>query len=1333
MMEEGSDADPGWVTDFDPSEPLAWPLETAQLVDEDAPWSFAVPSSPADMIANGEVRAFWVSEFGNTDQVAWEQFLRAFSRRFNVGAVPDDVPQGAFVGLRDGIFKSEGAWAGERRVVSVADIARVFPPQETVAHRAAAMLAGGEARSGIKRATRFYGQARDHNPLVFKGRSGEVDALLQSLVGDIARVFAISGPAGCGKSAAASFLGHMATDPTLPPRETACPGGCLRVDLRGIQASEPACVLTALASALHLSAGTELESAVRAFCRDRPGRFLMILDNVDSTCMRSQALAETVAELLRFSEHCRVLVTSRGASDLASLSGYAFDTEHHVALPPTLSLEEARDLVAVLAPRFTRTGQTDALCFACGNAPLPLTLACKMLVSDSEGERFSKLLAVLEDDPEADQAGGPWLPSISVGEEITGISEIRVELPFFRVGEGDHSKFGPLSLSGDGKAESILRIMWEELSPENRGHVTALSIFPGSFSSVSAALVLGRHIHEVDRLLAELKTKEIVVDAPTPFGAACTSGRRFEVYRPLAHYAARSTLMPGNNSPTSGSRSRFVELVSRMICGISRCVSGGPMGADGAWIREIPLLLFDAERHNVDEVIRLACGDSILADADATPLARLLANNLPLVACRISASARHAFASAVLGMAQRAVTPHLKLEEGVMLELIGRSNAELGHMDAASEFLRLAFDFLAKELGPGHPRLASALDALAAIHRETGSLSQSLEALHTSLTIRKEFFGPNHTETAKALQAIAAVARSNGEPILARELLEESLTCVAEAHRKNAPGHPDVTLALHLLGDVCKELEDWDAAARHYGHAIADLDTLFPVTRWTADAFERMAFLFETRQMHIHALDYMERALVVRRRVLGEMSQTVATTMVAMSVMHLARDAPKQALRLLDEALKVQRRVLDEEDPDLASTYNNIGIACFMQKHFAHALTNFERALKIRTRALGSESEEAAHCLSNIGMCACATRDYTKALNSLQEALPIFQSIAEEREQESSDVARTLSNLGVVYAALKDKGTARKCYTQSLAIWSVIGEPSGPAAADVEANLGDLEGSTGEHACALPHYLQCLKSRENSLGRSHPATVSACVHVAETYGVLGKDSLAIALLEKASDAISLRKGGSGRNAKEAAVIATATGVHHAMGGHFDAAEHACKRAMAILEAEGLRESPAMARALECAGCCCIDRGDVDKAETLFARALATCNGLARGGTAEKVDASSNALLVAPAQRGLALVRLARGDAQGAAASLNEAYALLEGALGASHPATMDAATMANVAREHLARGKAPESASADLASSLLRPRGTACAAFARNARMLSLDLSVGAHQHRVSR
>jgi len=1336
---EGSD--PG----YDPTEPLAWPPEAPQLVDDDAPWSFAMPGTPADMIANGEARAFWVAEFGDADGVAWEVFLRAFSRRFNVGAVGDDVSPGAFAGLRDGIFKSESAWAGERRVVSVCDVARVFPPQESVMHRAASLLAGVQAGVERKR-NRFYGYARDHNPMVFKGRSREMDRLMHALVDNDTRVFVISGPAGCGKSAAASFLGFMVTDPTLEAHATACPGGCLRVDLQNVQASEPDCLLAALAAALRLAPGSELEPAVRGFCRDRPGRFLVVLDNVDSKFMRDPAFADTVAELLRLSEHCRVLVTSRSDaadSSLAVLSGCAFDVELNVALPPALSPHEAGDLVAVLAPRFTRTGQTDALCSACGNAPFLLTLACRLLDNDPDGERFSKLLAALEDgDPEGGQSSGPGLPSVSAQGTVHGgvgeSTDALLEPPFFRLGEGDHAKYGPASLSGDGKAETILRLIWDDLSEDQRGHLTALSVFPGSFSSAGAALVLGCHMHEVDRLLVDLKAKDVVTEAPTPLGAACTGGRRYEVVRPVSHYAARMSLAPdAPPSIASGAKSRFVELVSRTVCSISRCVPGGPVDCDGSWVKETPLLLFDSERPNVDEVIRLATADAVLSDTDSKPLARLLANNVPLLSERIAAGTRLALASAVLGMAQRLVQEDIKLEEGTMLELIGKFHAELGHIDASSEFLRLAHDFLARQLGPAHPGLAACLDALAATHAQAGCLPDALEALHASLEIRKEFFGPSHPETAKALQAIAAVARGNKEPVLARELLEESLACVSDVAQERVGGahvHPDFIRALHLLGSACEDLADWDSAARHYGRAISGVETLFPVSPRSADAFEWLAALYEARGMHVHALDYMGRALVVRRRVFGVASHPVATTLVAMSVMHLAREAPRRALRLLDEALEIQCRLLDEEDPDLASTYNNVGIAYFLQRRYKLAHANFERALAIRTRALGSESEEAAHCLSNLGMCACATRNYTHALNTLQSALAIFQSLAEERGQESSDVARTLNNLGVVYAALKDGNSARKCHAQSLAIWGALGQPSGPAAADVEVNLGDLEAAEGDHARALPHYLQCLKARESTLGKSHSATVSACVHVAETYGQLGKGSLAIAILEKASDAISVRKRGmSGRHAEEAARIATATGVQHALSGHYCAAEHACNRAVAILEAAGIRGGAGMVRALECAGCCWLERGDAAKAEPLFTRALAACqDSLVQDSSAgEKYDASSRVLLAAPARWGLALTRLAQGDVKAAAAGLDGAYAELEGALGASHPATQDVAKFTQLPAvavgEDVATSEAPEETAPPV------PRGAACASFARNARMLSIDASVGFHQHRVSR
>ena len=118
-----------------------------------------------------------------------------------------------------------------------------------------------------------------------------------------------------------------------------------------------------------------------------------------------------------------------------------------------------------------------------------------------------------------------------------------------------------------------------------------------------------------------------------------------------------------------------------------------------------------------------------------------------------------------------------------------------------------------------------------------------------------------------------------------------------------------------------------------------------------------------------------------------------------------------QALEFYNKALAIRLKVLGENHPDTATSYNNIGIVYDSQGNYAKALEYHNKALEIRLNVLGENHHYTATSYNNFGAVYDNQGNYAKALEFYNKALAIRLKVLGENHP---DTAASHYSIGVL-------------------------------------------------------------------------------------------------------------------------------------------------------------------------------------------------------------------------------------------------------------------------------------------------------------------------------
>jgi len=297
--------------------------------------------------------------------------------------------------------------------------------------------------------------------------------------------------------------------------------------------------------------------------------------------------------------------------------------------------------------------------------------------------------------------------------------------------------------------------------------------------------------------------------------------------------------------------------------------------------------------------------------------------------------------------------------------------------------------------------------------------------------------------------------------------------------------------------------------------------------RLEADFHDRVARVLEADGRYAEALAEAERALALRRGLLGPGHPEVGSTLRATGLMLYRLGRMEEARRRFEEALGLQRVALGPDHPEVATIVDNLGTVLYSQGHLDEAVAHHRRSLALRERALGPASLPVADSLNNLGNALDNSGHYAEALASYRRSLDIRRRLLGEHHVA---VAASLGNMGTVLINQRRLPEAFEYHKQALAILERTVGRDHPKAATTLHNLASNLLQQGRFREALPWAEESLAVVEKAQGPDHPYVAEELVALADVERRLGRTrqviprlERALAILEKESEPWSLAR------------------------------------------------------------------------------------------------------------------------------------------------------------------------------------------------------------------
>jgi tetratricopeptide (TPR) repeat protein len=257
----------------------------------------------------------------------------------------------------------------------------------------------------------------------------------------------------------------------------------------------------------------------------------------------------------------------------------------------------------------------------------------------------------------------------------------------------------------------------------------------------------------------------------------------------------------------------------------------------------------------------------------------------------------------------------------------------------------------------------------------------------------------------------------------------------------------------------------------------------------TAMALNNLANLLSDQSSYEEAQPLYERALAIRKKVLGEEHSLTAASLNNLALLLSDQGSYEEARPYLERALDIYVKVLGEEHPNTASTLNNLANLLYDQSSYEEARPLYERTLDIYVKVLGEEHPNTASTLNNLANLLYDQGSYEEARPLYERALDIYVKVLGE---DYPNTAMTLNNLANLLYHQGSYEEARLLYERALDIYEkVLGEGLGeehPNTASILNNLANLLRDQGSYEEARPLYERALDIYVKVLGEDHPNT-----------------------------------------------------------------------------------------------------------------------------------------------------------------------------------------------------------------------------------------------------
>ena len=260
------------------------------------------------------------------------------------------------------------------------------------------------------------------------------------------------------------------------------------------------------------------------------------------------------------------------------------------------------------------------------------------------------------------------------------------------------------------------------------------------------------------------------------------------------------------------------------------------------------------------------------------------------------------------------------------------------------------------------------------------------------------------------------------------------------------------------------------------------------------------------------ALGYSERALMIRKEILGTGHADVGTVYNNIGRLYVTKDQFHKAIECYNNALHIRRQALGTDSLDYAATAFNAGQSYHQLNDGERALELYHEFLRVAVKHFTKNHRDVAVVLSGIAHIHQERGNSDEALKLYLESLEASRNALGESHPE---VAMILNRIGNYHFEQENYNEAFTAYSKGLAIERQVLKSNHGNIIVTMSNLGEIHRQKGEWDEAIGVFKVVLKMQRDRYGKDH-AEIATSLHViGMTYDKKGESNLALSYLQSA--------------------------------------------------------------------------------------------------------------------------------------------------------------------------------------------------------------------------
>lgn len=292
-----------------------------------------------------------------------------------------------------------------------------------------------------------------------------------------------------------------------------------------------------------------------------------------------------------------------------------------------------------------------------------------------------------------------------------------------------------------------------------------------------------------------------------------------------------------------------------------------------------------------------------------------------------------------------------------------------------------------------------------------------------------------------------------------------------------------------LRDSIREALEATNASSEAVEQAIASFDLSLEGVNPTNLALKVVDEHVLSRAVETIEEDFADQA-VVR----AALYQTVADTYREIGLY-------EPATPLQEAAMRTRRQELGDEHPSTLASINSMGLLLWSMGKYEEAMPYYREALQGQRRVQGDDHPDTLGTLNNMALLL-------QTIGKYDEALPYQTEVVERKRRvlgnDHRDTLLSIRNMGSLLKSMGKLREAEEYYREALAGNRRILGSDHPETLSSIHSMGQVLWTMGKYEEAMPYHLEALEGNRRVLGDDHPKTMASINNMGNLFLMMGR-------------------------------------------------------------------------------------------------------------------------------------------------------------------------------------------------------------------------------------